>query len=603
MTASGAASPAPDEAAPEASDAPSGLAVLPLSVPPTLDDLRVALRPPALPLPRPETVLEAAHRIDDLTAAGRLKDARALSLAMAHEPGDLAERVELLRAAARSRRAAGREDEARTLLREMVALIDGSGRREHARAAAIVHGVIESSAPEADDAAASPTPRGRRRKDPLRGVADGDVDEAVLAVVRGIADPGLARRERPDDRALELAEGRMLSALAAYPESAPAIIGDPEPILRLRLGRILLAQERWAEASEQARILLEDLAARDPQPSDLARLGSAAHAQLAIALRPGDPGRAAAHACVALTAMQYVDQPAERIDLICELVESLVVGGIPVQAAYAARRLSSLLRTLADSSDRPRPLRTIAAERISAGVLDEAGPLLAEARRIARRDHDHRELLSIDRLSAEAMRRAERPEDALAALRSAAADARYLTDDLGASCADREHFQRIELAIRSDAVRLALDADLAAQARAEAEGIIARLDRISGRPVLPAQEMWEHEVDARIGALIAADLDGALGSGGAAKDARRLHRRLRRVAFETIEAAPEAARDRVPFWTTYLHDREAVMLERMGQSMAALVAARAARDGWAELGEQEHADRAAELVARLEHAG
>lgn len=398
-----------------------------------------------------------------------------------------------------------------------------------------------------------------------------------------------------------------MTALEAYPEAASLILGDPDPLLRLRLAEVLVRRGRADEAVFQARTVLEELAEREGRRGtvDVERSGTSAHTILAEALRDSAPALAASHAVVALIAMQDVDRPLPRIDLICELVEDLHRAGLRRETAFAARRLLSLLRTLPDPSDRVRALRVVAAERIHAGSPEEAIDLLAEARRIARADRDHRALLSIDRLSAEGLRLAGRPAEAIAALRRAATDARWLADDLGATRADRERFQRIELSVRGDVVRLALDVGLHDEAQGEAQGILVRLDRISGRPVLPASELWDHEVDARIGQMLAADLAAAARLDGerADKEAREEHARLRDEARRVIAAAPEGAQERRGFWEVYLADREAEMLDRLGLGMAALVAARTALAEWEARGEAEHAARVAELVARLEHAG
>lgn len=623
MTSPGSASPERERTG-RIAEAPAEVELLPaeapfmpgLSVPPTLDDLRAALRPPALPLPLPTTVLGAAHRILDLSEQGRHREARILSRVFAHEPAPMAERIELLRASALARRAEGRDEEAEQILREMVSLIDGAGYREHAKAAMLELGLTTAPAPGDDDegasapsspAASSRPARGRRRKDPLAQVTEDDVDEAVLAVVQGLSRPIPPVSAHLDESTLEAEEWRMMTALEAYPEAASLILGDPDPLLRLRLAEVLVRRGRADEAVFQARTVLEELAEREGRRGtvDVERSGTSAHTILAEALRDSAPALAASHAVVALIAMQDVDRPLPRIDLICELVEDLHRAGLRRETAFAARRLLSLLRTLPDPSDRVRALRVVAAERIHAGRPEEAIDLLAEARRIARADRDHRALLSIDRLSAEGLRLAGRPAEAIAALRRAATDARWLADDLGATRADRERFQRIELSVRGDVVRLALDVGLHDEAQGEAQGILVRLDRISGRPVLPASELWDHEVDARIGQMLAADLAAAARLDGdrADKEAREEHARLRDEARRVIAAAPEGAQERRGFWEVYLADREAEMLDRLGLGMAALVAARTALAEWEARGEAEHAARVAELVARLEHAG
>lgn len=577
----------------------------------TDEALRDALRPPDLPLPAPTTVLGAARRIHDLSALGRRREALAISAAFAHEPAPLTERVELLREHAAVLRADGREEDARAVLREMVMLIAGAGLQDHARAAHLVHGLGAGTAgtdAEPPPAARAPVaPTGRRRLAAPDRITEDDVDEAVLVVVRGIAHPVPAAGAGLDPRQLEAEEGRMLSALAAYPEARAEILGDPEPLLRLRYAQVLQRQGRHEEASFQASAVLEELEAREDRDGtvDVERSGTMAHAILAASLRPEDPAAAAAHAVAALRAMHDVDDPVRRIDLICELVEDLVVGGMAAEAAYASRRLASLLRTLPDPALRVRPLRTIAAERIAAGAPEAAREPLTEAARLARADRDHRSLLRIHRLGAEGLRREGRSSEALDALRRAASHARSLSDDLGAGPEDRRTFQRAELELRGDALRLALEADLPAQALAEAHEVLLRLDRTSWRPVLPRAELWEHEVDARVGAMIAASLTAVDPLGAEAPSNRAVRRaRARRTelhdeARQAIAAAPEGAEERRRYWEVYLDDRSAEMLERLGDGEGARQAAARARDGWADLDEDAHRERVEEQLDRL----
>lgn len=575
----------------------------------TQEELRDALRPPDLPLPFPATVLEAAHRVIDLTSQGRLRAALAISESYAHEPAPLTERVELMRAHAAALRADRRADEARAVLREMVSLMAGAGYRDHALAIVVLHRLARPSA--GHGSASSSRGGGRRRLVPPASLSEVEVDEAVLTVVRGLAHPVPSARSHPDACVLEAEEGRMLSALHAFPEAGERILGAPEPLLRLRLAQVLQLQERHEEAVEQALIVLGDLEERERHEGegDVERSGTAAHAILAASLRDEDPRAAAGHAVTALRAMHDVDDPVRRVDLICELVQDLVLGDLPGHAAYATRRLSSLMRTLPDPSLRVQPLHVIAAERIAAGRPEQAREPLAEAARQARSGRDHRSLLRIHRLAAEGLRREGKAHEALESLRRAAAEARYLSDDLGAGADDRETFLRAELGLRADALRLALGAERPKDAAVEAHEILWRLDRTGGLSVLPREELWEHEVDARVGAMIAAALQESLRpadqvpSKRVAQRARARRAELRDEARRAIAAAPTGVEDRRRYWEVYLEDRDAAMLELLGDRAGALRAAERARDGWAELGEDEHRARVEQQIERLAAEG
>ncbi len=556
----------------------------------TWDDLRVALRPPGLPLPFPATVLEAAHRVHDLSDLGRLGEARMIAESFATEPAPLPERVELLVAHARALHAGGQDRDAADVLREMVGLIDGSGHREHARAAVVALGLADPAADAVSDSAAR---RGRRRADPLAVVDEAEVDEAVLVVVRGLTDraPTAAEALVLGEEGLEHEEGRFLSALSAYPEVRHAILGDPEPLLRLRYAQVLRLQDRAEEAAFQAQDVLGHLARRAAD-DDVERSATTARAILAWALRASDPLAAARHAADALRDLHRVDDPRLRVEVICELVQDLVASGRPAQADYAGSRLDSLLRTLPTQTERVAPLLVVAAARVAVGRPDDAERPLVDARRLARADRDHHALLRVHRLAAEVHRRGGRLREAVDALGRAASDAQYLGDDLGATRAERGRHLRSELEARGLALRLALDASLPDIADAEACGILTRIRRTRGWPVVPEAVLWEHTVDAHVGRMIAAATSGA---GDAAVYAAR-----RAEVVAAIAAAPEGQAERARYWGVYLEDRDAAMLERLGKRGAALAASRRALEGWRELGEADHEHRLSTDVERLE---
>lgn len=558
--------------------------------------VRDALRPANLPLPYPWSVLEAAHRIRDLGTQRRFREAGVLADAFAVEPADLADRVELLQAYAHVRALAGDDAGSARVLREMVGLLDGAGHPHHARALVVVLDLPGRPAAPSRGART----HGRRRADPLAAVDCEEVDDAVLVVVEGlvhgIPDPGAPGVL--ESWQLEREEGRILSAIEALGEARAELAGDPEPVLRLRLAKVLELEGRIEEASEQAGHVLDWFAERGRQadPTDVGRSAGAARAILARTLREADPRLAAEHAMTALRGLREVDEPTLRARLAADLVLDLVAAGFGPEAAYASRRLASLLQAVPRESDRVRPLLVVAAQRVQAGREDDALAPLAQARRIARQEHDHLSAVRAEQLLGQAHRRAGRTDEAITALRAAAREARWLSDDLLATDEVRGRYLVAELEARAVVQRLALDAGRHADADAEGGEIIRRAERTVGHGIIPDADLWDHVVDAVIGRMIATGLGLAAGAEGVD---RAMYARRRREARRLIDAVPDGHEERARFWSVYLTDRDAAMLDAQGRCEEALNSAVRALDGWRRLGEDAHLERMAAEVSRL----
>ena len=110
---------------------------------------------------------------------------------------------------------------------------------------------------------------------------------------------------------------------------------------------------------------------------------------------------------------------------------------------------------------------------------------------------------------------------------------------------------------------------------------------------LPAELLWDHLVDARMGVLIAAG--DALVRGAEGVDEAG-YERCRREALEAIGRMPEGHDERARYWAAYLDDRHAELLARRGEAGPARRAARRARDAYAALGREEDSARVAQLL-------
>ncbi|RCS62452.1 hypothetical protein CIK81_13535 [Brachybacterium sp. JB7] len=125
---------------------------------PGLEELRVALRPPALPLPYPREVIEAARRAGDLLHAERYRDARRLVDAFRARPAPSADRLALLHAGLRGALRVADPEQVERDVGDMVALLTDDGYRE--LASALVTVLHER---RALPGGASAVPRARRR--------------------------------------------------------------------------------------------------------------------------------------------------------------------------------------------------------------------------------------------------------------------------------------------------------------------------------------------------------------------------------------------------------------------------------------------------------
>ena len=433
-------------------------------------------------------------------------------------------------------------------------------------------------------------------------------------------------------RELAAREAALLSALEAIGAAGDRAFGEIEPRLRLRYARVLLDQGRPDEAAAQARIVLEDLDGEGTV--DLDRSASAARAILAHALLGTDPAEAARTAVVALRDLSETDAPQRRASLIMTLVLALGAAGMPTEADYAAERLASLHRSIREERARVRPMLIVAAQRASGGRDDAALRALAEVRRIIRFARDHRSELTVEQLTAMAHERAGRIDDAVAALEAAARIARWLADDLLATPHDRAVHMLAELDARSHALRLALDAGDPVRADAQARAILDRIEPRGGRPVLDAVSVWDRAIDATIGRMLAtglvlaagSDADAAVaattaeagspaageasplrpngragrrGAASAEPTSARYDRR-RAEAQRLIDRAPAGHEERAAYWSAYLVDRDAAMLEARGETARALDQARRAVELWREAGDESQVPRLEEQIRELE---
>ena len=587
--------------------------------PPQLDDLRIALRPPELPAPTPHDALTAAHRVMDLLHAEKYREAAALAGVFAertaHQTGPTApqDRHELLRARLLASVLVGGGEPCEQAAAELVSHLRRSGHRAQAAATATV--LLENG----PSWRPSHRPSGRRRGEGT------PVAPELLAVVRGIQAPALrGRTDRtrgdidPSQRwgqADPRSEVRLLSAaLEALPAVRDQVLGDPEPLLMVRLAQACEGAGDPATATTLALDALEQmdeaggldgpdpengagggngstLAARDPQ-----RARTSADALLARTLGEAHPLLAAHHAIDALLSLRTVDDPPLRIGLITDLLHALMRAELPVHASFTAGRLLSLQRTLHRDAHRTAPLLAVAAQRISAQRYDAAWVPLEQARLIARQEGDRRAGLEAARLAASIHERTGDARAQLVELRQVAAGARWLADDLATSGPERSRMVLTELQAQSLVMRRAMDLEETALALSAAAQVERRTRPDGGRPVLPAELLWDHRVDALVGRFIA--VGAAVGRGEEGFDADDVEQR-RREALQAIDAMPRGHDDRARYWAAYLDERHAALLAERGEREQAVKAARRAHRGWLAIDADEDAQRVAQLVDRL----
>lgn len=633
-------------------------------------ELRAALRPPQLPLPAPTGVLEAADRIDDLIHAEQFREARTLFRSFLGVEAAAVERIALLRAGLAGAGLAGDREAVDRSATDLIAQLRAAGHPAQAEATAIVlaegdrpgsqgrsvsagssPSVREDpstpSSPEAPSAPLAPfapsapeapssleAPRRGRR----RGVR-AEVSAELLAVVRGLESSARPGGTQPDESDPHHEVRRLAAALEALPVVGEQILGDPEPLLRLRFAQALEAAGDSSSATTAALDVLEMLEQRQldrsgpaqpaaqtepeqtepeqtepaqaqsaqpapcPTPERMAvyvapeRVAAAAHAVLSRALGVTYPLQAIRHALDALGTLHQVDDPPLRIGLITDLLQALMHAGATSQASFTAERLISLQRTLPRDGLRIAPLLAVAAQRMHAERYEAAMAPLEQARAIAREQRDRYASLEAARLAASIHDRSGDLRASLPELQQIAADARWLADDLATGTAQRPALVRTELEARAMVMRRALDLAETAVARSAAQLIDRRARSEEGTPLLPPELLWDHRVDARAGLFIA--VGAALGRGEEGVSRHECEQR-RREAMLAVDEAPAGHDARARYWAAYLDDRHAQMLAVAGRDGRALRAARRAREGWEHLGSTEDIARLDRLIAELE---
>lgn len=585
---------------------------------PDPEELRVALRPPELPLPAPRTPLELAQRVSDLTHAERYREAVALAAMPLPEGGSVVGHAPVpapvaadLAVLASARLAAlarvGTDEEVAAAAGDLLRAQRRAGYAAQAAATAQVlleRGVLREPADGGSGVDASRA--GRRR------AAAVTVTPELLAVVReldvphrrarGAADPAPAGPDPADPAATATDPRRWIRVLRAALDALPAaradLLGAPEPLLRLRLAQALEAAGLTDSATTAALDALELLEEVDADPeaeasrrADPHRVRIAAHAVLARTLRASHPLAAVRHALDALGVMRRVEDAPLRVGLVTDLLEALTAAGLERDASFAAGRLASLQRSLRRDELRTGPLLAVAGQRIRVGRADEAREALEEVRRIARDHRDRSTDLEAARLLATLYEREGDLRGSLLQLRRVAADARWLSDDLATPAPRRGPFLRIELEALALVLRRAMDLGETPTARAAARAIERRTRPDGGRLLLPSALLWDHRVDARVGELVAV--------AAAEPDAEELPRLLD-GAREVIGLAPGGHEERALYWRAYLDEQHALLLERRGEREAALAAALQAQAQWRNQdAEADDLERIDALVGRL----
>ncbi|ASK66029.1 hypothetical protein CFK39_09615 [Brachybacterium avium] len=569
---------------------------------PDLDRLRAALRPAELPLPTPRETREAAGRVNDLLHAERYREARALVERFRDAPAAPEDRLALLRAALHGAVLAGVGEQVARDAADLVTLLRRSG---NAGQAAAVLAVLLERGPFAQLASAGtraateeiPTGRGRHRGEAPQASAE------MLVVVRALersAVPG-PRGTTADPRR---DAARLRAALAALPAVRAQLLTDPEHELRLRLAQSLEGAGEAAAATTAALDLLELLAdgaddAADPR-TDPERLATAAHAVLARTLGVSHPLQAVHHALEALDAMPEIEDPPLRIGLITALLQALMAAGATREASFTAGRLASLQRTLGREVLRTAPLLAVAAQRVQAERYDAAWVPLEQARAIAREHRDRHGLLEVTRLAASVHERTGEHGSSLRELQQMAEQARWLADDLATPTSAQGELIRTELQANALAMRRALDLGR----HGAVEGAVCAIQRRTrpggGRPVLPAELLWDHRVDALMGRFLAAG--AALARGAAGADEETCAHLLSEVR-DAIDEVPPGHEGRARYWRVYLEDRHAHLLAERGRREPAHEAAHRAREGWQRLGSDADVARLDGLLRSLAGEG
>jgi hypothetical protein len=492
---------------------------------PSLDLLREALRGPQTPLPAPRSVRAAALRVQDLAHAEHF--AEALYLARRFEEMDAhpADRVALLRAHLAAAIGAQDPSAARDLVPDLVRTIARAGAPAQARATADVLGehlgehLGDDRAPTA--AASAPAPAHGRRRGRVAALSPG-----LLAVVRCLELP------RPSELRREMRS--LHAALTALPDLEDPLVEDPGPLLAARYAQDLEAVGSTAEATRLALDVLDEVAHLQARPggfADISRAEVSAHAVLARTLAEERPRAAVGHSLAALQGLREVEDPPLRVGLITDLLRALVRGDLQDHATFTAGRLASLTRTLPHDAQRIEPLLAVGAQRVAARRFDAAEVVLREAQRLSTSTRDRRSRFEASRLLARLHHEQGQGPEALDQLRRAAADARWVADDLLTPSRERPALVGAELDAEALAMRHALDLERPDQAASAARAIVRRVRTETEAGTLPAPLLWDHEVDARTGALLATGLQVARTSDPSAPRPPRTSRRPMRSAI------------------------------------------------------------------------
>jgi len=580
---------------------------------PDPEELRVALRPPELPLPAPRTPLELAQRVSDLTHAERYREAVALAATPLPDGGSsspAADHAVLASARLAALARVGTDEEVAAAVGDLLRAQRRAGYAAQAAATAQVlleRGVLREPADGGARSGGSLSDGSRAGR---RRAAPATVTPELLAVVRELDVPHRRARGAVGPASADLAGPaatatdprrriRVLrAALDALPAARADLLGAPEPLLRLRLAQALEAAGLTDSATTAALDALELLEEVDADPeaeasrrADPHRVRIAAHAVLARTLRASHPLAAVRHALDALGVMRRVEDAPLRVGLVTDLLEALTAAGLERDASFAAGRLASLQRSLRRDELRTGPLLAVAGQRIRVGRADEAREALEEVRRIAREHRDRSTDLEAARLLATLYEREGDLRGSLLQLRRVAADARWLSDDLATPAPRRGPFLRIELEALALVLRRAMDLGETPTARAAARAIERRTRPDGGRLLLPSALLWDHRVDARVGELVAV--------AAAEPDAEELPELLD-GAREVIGLAPGGHEERALYWRAYLDEQHALLLERRGEREAALAAALQAQAQWRNQdAEADDLERIDALVARL----
>lgn len=664
------------------------LAAVPVQVP-SLARLREALRGPETPLPPPRGVREAAVRVRDLVHAERFAEALYVAERFRSVPAPPAERLELLRAqltaalGAHGERGAhddlagqgdlaAHDDRAgqgptspqdlialQELVRDMVRTIEAAGAPEQASATLEVLGAHLrrlAAAPSDPSAASAPTRHASTAPGRHGSTASPSAATSTAATASAASPAGAHRRHRrrrdgdaippgllavvgclelPRPGAVDVEQRALREALVALPELQVPLVDDPGPLLAVRYAQDLEAIGWLPEATRLALDVLDEasrLEAREGGFADAARVAVSAHAVLARTLLEENPLAAVGHALAALEGLREVEDPPLRVGLITDLLRALVRCDLQDQATFTAGRLASLTRTLPHDEQRIEPLLAVGAQRVAARRYDGAMVALSEVQSLSAQLRDRRSRLEATRLLARLHHEQGQGLEALDQLRLAAADARWVADDLFTQLAERPRFIRAELDAEALVLRHALDLGRPTEAAAASREVVRRVRAERGTGSLPDALLWDHEADARIGAMIAEGLRAAAelravadagdghagapggtdgtgetrrtgGAGEAAPKTRTPYEKARREAMATLERVPEGHEARASYWGAYLEDRHAAMLAARGDRSRALKAARRAERAWRQLGREDEAVRIAEEIAHWSSGG